>query len=143
METGSLPLPPSLYFISLSLGASFIKSDFSVLNKLPLCWILVYSHLPLHPSAIDPELAASLGQPEWLSSGFFKSRKSQPLDPSTTPGWDPLALSHLPILQMEKVWFREGHLIYPSTLLSTYIVPGTENPRRTGVTAGCVNFRCC
>lgn len=37
------------------------------------------------------------------------------MDSITVPRWEPLALSSLAILQMEKLWLRERHVVHPST----------------------------
>lgn len=51
------------------------------------------------------------------------------MDPFTIPGWEPLALSHLPILQVEKLWFREGHFTHLSTFTEHLFYARNEDPR--------------
>ena len=113
-------------------------------HRPSLCCSLIYSHLPLHPSAIDGLITGTQsGATRRAFIRLFKSWKSQPTDPFTIPGWEPLALSHLPILQVEKLWFREGHFTHLSTFTEHLFYARNEDPRWIGASAGCVSFCCC
>ena len=140
MEKCILPSPQSLYFISLSPGTSFRKMIFFALDRPSLCCRLIYSHLPLHPSVIA---GTQSGATRRAFISLFKSWKSQPTDPITIPGWEPLALSHLPIVWVEKLWFREGHFTHPSAFTEHLFYAKNEDPRWVGASAGCVSFWCC